>query len=126
MPIGSVDFSATAPKKRINSPSGTPFTGGGCRMTQPAPAAAAARTNSTWPEMLGSATVTATGTAPAVSSMTHSISWWRSASDSLFTSLASPSTAMPWTLWRIIAFTCTRMASRDRAPDWSKSANTIG
>jgi hypothetical protein len=48
--------------------------------------------------MLDSATVTAIGTAPPISSATHSISVRRSTVESLLTSVAMPRIATPWTL----------------------------
>jgi len=81
-----------------------------------APTAAAAFTNSIWPPTLVSATVTVSGTLPPISSATHSMSWRRSAVESLLTSLAKPSTPMPCTLCLSIDWTCRRMGSRAKLP----------
>ena len=122
MATGTGAASATAPKKRRYSISGKPRTGGGCRMTQAAPASAAARTKAIWPSTLASATVTASGRRPSRSSATHSSRVRRSTVESLFTSVARPNTPTPCTPWATTRSVCRRIAARSRSPSASNSA----
>ena len=119
---GSGAASATAPKKRAYSVSGRLGTGGGCRITQAAPRPAATRAISTWPAMVASAMVTASGTRPAMSSAAQSMTWRRSVVDSLPTSVARPRIAIPWAPPAMQVSTCRRMRSRSSRPSRSKKA----
>ena len=62
MATGTSIWSMTAEKNSSSACSLTPATGGGCRITQAAPALPARRANSICAATFGSATVTASGT----------------------------------------------------------------
>jgi len=109
MPAGIGARSMTLPKKRISSSSAIPGVRGGCSTTQAAPLAAAWATASDCSSDVAPKMVTASGMRPARSSRPlDDLAPFRRRE--LATSVARPSTAMPWpppatqiSAWRRIA-----------------------
>ena len=120
---GKGDASATWPKKpaRWSSLIGAPVRGG-CRITQSAPAAAAASTNALCSCDVSPNTVIASGSRPFRSSATQSSTRRRSSAASLATSVPRPSAAMPCAPAATQCSTCVRMAPRSSPPCRSKNA----